>query len=132
MAEEQKTGLIPRGSLRTLIIAVLLGIVGIALMNFYFRSRTKKVQWQSVAVATRQIAGGDTIRNGWLVAKDLPKDVVHGYAPDPSIPAEPIQTGRQGSGGRGRGPARAPRAGSTPVPRGERGRHPSRPGARGK
>ena len=65
-----------------------------------------------------------------LLRKDLPKDVVHGYAPDPSIPAEPIQTGRQGSGGRG--PARAPRAGSSPVPRGERGRHPSRPGARGK
>ena len=59
-------------------IAVLLGIVGIALMNFYFRSRTKKVQWASVAVATKQIAGGDTIRNGWLIAKDLPKDVIGG------------------------------------------------------
>ena len=67
-----------------------------------------------------------------LLRKDLPKDVVHGYAPDPSIPAEPIQTGRQGGGGRGRGPARAPRAGSSSVPHGERGRHPSRPGARGK
>jgi Flp pilus assembly protein CpaB len=78
MAEEQKPSLIPGGSLRTLIVAVLLGIVGIALMNFYFRSRTKKVQWQSVAVATRQIAGGDTILNGWLVAKDLPKDVIGG------------------------------------------------------
>jgi len=78
MAEEQKPGLIPGGSLRTLIIAIVLGIVGIALMNFYFRSRTKKVQWVSVAVATKQIAGGDTIRNGWLVAKDLPKDVIGG------------------------------------------------------
>jgi ATP-dependent RNA helicase RhlE len=67
-----------------------------------------------------------------LLRKDLPKDVVSGYAPDPSIPAEPIQTGRQGSGGRGRGPARAPRAASGTAPRGERGRHPSRPGARGK
>ena len=78
MAEEQKPGLIPRGSLRTLVIAVLLGVVGIALMNFYFRSRTKKVQWVSVAVATKPIVGGDTIRNGWLVAKDLPKDVIGG------------------------------------------------------
>jgi Flp pilus assembly protein CpaB len=78
MAEEQKPGLIPRGSLRTLVIAVLLGVVGIALMNFYFRSRTKKVQWVSVAVATKPIAGGDTIRNGWLAAKELPRDVIGG------------------------------------------------------
>ncbi|MDR3684335.1 MAG: DEAD/DEAH box helicase [Geothrix sp.] len=67
-----------------------------------------------------------------LLRKDLPKDVISGYAPDPSIAAEPIQTGRQGGGGRGRGPARTPRAASGTTPRGERGRHPSRPGARGK
>jgi Flp pilus assembly protein CpaB len=78
MAEPQKASLIPKGSLRTLVIAVLLGVVGIALMNFYFRSRTKKVQWQSVAVATKAIAGGDTIRSGWLVPKELPKDVIGG------------------------------------------------------
>ncbi|MCE1205766.1 MAG: DEAD/DEAH box helicase [Holophagaceae bacterium] len=67
-----------------------------------------------------------------LLRKELPKDIVPGYAPDPSIPAEPIQNGRQGGGGRGRGPARPARGGSAPAPRGERGRHPSRPGARGK
>jgi len=78
MVEEQKPGMIPRGSIRTLVIAVLLGVVGIALMNFYFRSRTKKVQWVSVAVATKPIAGGDTIRSGWLVAKELPRDVIGG------------------------------------------------------
>lgn len=78
MVESEKTPLIPKGSLRTLIIAVLLGLVGIVLMNFYFRSRTKKVQWISVAVAAKQIAGGDTLRHGWLVAKDLPKDVLGG------------------------------------------------------
>jgi Flp pilus assembly protein CpaB len=78
MAEPDKAPLIPKGSIRTLAIAVLLGIVGIALMNFYFRSRTKKVQWISVAVATKQIAGGDTLRNGWLIAKDLPRDVIGG------------------------------------------------------
>jgi Flp pilus assembly protein CpaB len=78
MVESEKTPLIAKGSLRTLIIAVLLGLVGIVLMNFYFRSRTKKVQWISVAVATKPIAGGDTIRHGWLVAKELPKDVIGG------------------------------------------------------
>jgi Flp pilus assembly protein CpaB len=78
MVESEKTPLIARGSLRTLIVAVLLGLVGIVLMNFYFRSRTKKVQWISVAVATKPIAGGDTIRHGWLIAKELPKDVIGG------------------------------------------------------
>lgn len=78
MVESEKTPLVPKGSLRTLIVAVLLGLVGIVLMNFYFRSRTKKVQWISVAVAAKPIAGGDTIRHGWLVAKDLPKDVLGG------------------------------------------------------
>ena len=67
-----------------------------------------------------------------LLRKDLPKDVVTGYAPDPSIPAEPISTGRQGGGGRARGPARPSRSTTGSAPRGERGRHPSRPGARGK
>ena len=65
-----------------------------------------------------------------LLRKDLPKEVVAGFAPDPSIPAEPIQTGRQSGG---RGPSRSARpASSGQPPRGERGRHPSRPGARGK
>ena len=65
-----------------------------------------------------------------LLRKDLPKEVVAGFAPDPSIPAEPIQTGRQSGG---RGPSRSSRPASAgQPPRGERGRHPSRPGARGK
>jgi ATP-dependent RNA helicase RhlE len=68
-----------------------------------------------------------------LLRKSLTKDVIQGYAPDPSIPAEPIQTGRQGGGGsRSRGPARGPRASSSSAPRVASGRHPSRPGARGK
>jgi len=68
-----------------------------------------------------------------LLRKELPKDVIAGYSPDPSIPAEPIQTGRQGGGGgRGRGPARSARPSSGSAPRGERGRHPARPSSRGK
>jgi len=78
MVESERTPLIPKGSLRTLIIAVVLGLLGIVLMNFYFRSRTKKVQWISVAVATKPIVGGDTIRHGWLIAKELPRDVIGG------------------------------------------------------
>ncbi len=73
-----------------------------------------------------------------LLRKDLPKDVIQGYAPDPSIPAEPIQTGRQGGGGGGgrgrgpaRGPARGPRPGGAPARSGG-GRPSARPGARGK
>ena len=69
-----------------------------------------------------------------LLRKDLPKDVIQGYAPDPSIPAEPIQTGRQGGGGgggRGRGPARGPRPASSGARSGG-GRPSARPGVRGK
>ncbi len=69
-----------------------------------------------------------------LLRKDLPKDVIQGYAPDPSIPAEPIQTGRQGGGGgggRGRGPARGPRPASAGARSGG-GRPSARPGTRGK
>lgn len=88
MAEAEKTSLVPRGSLRTLVIAVVLGIVGIALMNFYLSSRSKKVQWVSVAVATKPLAGGDTIKQGAMKAKDFPKDVMGGrFVNGKDIPA---------------------------------------------
>jgi len=39
-----------------------------------------------------------------LLKRDIPKEVISGYEPDPSIPPEPIPNGRNNSrGGRGRG-----------------------------
>jgi Flp pilus assembly protein CpaB len=78
MAEGEKTSLLPGNAVRTLAVAVVLGIIGIALMNFYLRSRNKKVEWISVAVATKQMAGGDTIKHGMMVAKELPKGAIGG------------------------------------------------------
>ena len=65
-----------------------------------------------------------------LLRKELPKEVVAGYAPDPAIPAEPIQTRRQVAGPRqprGPRPGGQARRGDSPQ-----GRHPARPGSRGK
>jgi ATP-dependent RNA helicase RhlE len=69
-----------------------------------------------------------------LLRKELPKDIIAGYTPDPSIPAEPIQTGRQsGGGGRGRGPSRSARpSGGSSSARPERGRTHTRSAPRGK
>lgn len=66
------------GAWRTLALAILLGVVGIGLMVAYLRTKNKKVATVSVAVAARQIAGGDTIRHGMIVRKDFPKDVIGG------------------------------------------------------
>jgi len=57
-----------------------------------------------------------------LLKRELPKVVLDGYAPDPSIPAEPIQNGRNGKGrsqprkqadGRGRGRSSAGKPGQS-------------------
>ncbi len=44
-----------------------------------------------------------------LLKRDIPKEVITGYEPDPSIPPEPIPNGRNSSqgGGRGRGQGRS-------------------------
>ena len=61
-----------------------------------------------------------------LLKRPLPAEVISGFAPDPSIKAEPILTGRQGGGG-GRGGARP--GGSRPSSSGA-SRRPSSPSAR--
>ena len=61
-----------------------------------------------------------------LLKRPLPAEVISGFAPDPSIKAEPIITGRQG-GGQGRGGARP--GGSRPSSSGG-SRRPSGPSAR--
>jgi len=78
MAEAGTGSLMPRGAWRTLVIAVVLGIVGIALMNFYLRSRTRKTELTTVAVAAKQIAHGDTIKHGMVVKKEIPKGMIGG------------------------------------------------------
>jgi Flp pilus assembly protein CpaB len=78
MAEAEKSGLLPGNAWQILVPAVVLGFVGIALMSFYLRSRDKKKETISVAVATQQIAGGTTIKHGMLVGNELPKGAIGG------------------------------------------------------
>ncbi len=78
MAETEKRSLLPKAAGRTLVFAVLIGIVGIVLMTLYFRSRNKQLVTVSVALATKPLAEGDTIRQGMLVAKDVPKGAIGG------------------------------------------------------
>jgi ATP-dependent RNA helicase RhlE len=63
-----------------------------------------------------------------VLKRPIAKEVVHGFAPDPSIAPEPITQGRQGGGGRGPRPPR-PGGGGRPAAKG----HPhNRPSQRGK
>ena len=43
MAETKKSSMLPKAAGRTLIFAVLIGIVGIVLMTLYFRSRNTSI-----------------------------------------------------------------------------------------
>jgi len=63
-----------------------------------------------------------------VLKKSIEKELVHGFAPDPSIAPEPIPQGRQGGGGN-RGPRPSRPGGSRPAAKG----HPhNRPSQRGK
>ena len=79
MAEvAEKTGLLSKSAWRSLVLAIALGLVGVALMSFYLRSKDKKKESITVAVATKQIAGGDTIKHGMIVEKEFPKGLIGG------------------------------------------------------
>jgi Flp pilus assembly protein CpaB len=78
MAEAEKSSLLPGNAWRVLVLAVVLGFGGIALMSFYLRSRDKKKETISVAVATQQIAGGAFIKHGMVVGKEFPKGAIGG------------------------------------------------------
>jgi|GEM_PF-1100419 Flp pilus assembly protein CpaB len=78
MAETEKSGLLPGNAWRALLLAAVLGFVGIALMSFYIRSRDKKKETITVAVAAQKIDGGSTVTHGALVAKELPKGAIGG------------------------------------------------------
>ena len=64
-----------------------------------------------------------------LLKRTLPTEVITGYAPDPSIKAEPILTGR-GGGGQGRGGRPGGGGGSSRPSFGGASRRPSSPSAR--
>jgi len=78
MAEPVKSDARSGGAWRTLGLAVVMGIIGVALLSFYLNSREKNKEMVSVALATRPMAEGDTIRKGMVAAKELPKDAIGG------------------------------------------------------
>ena len=78
MAEGEKSGLLPGNTWRILVLAIVLGAGGIALMSFYLRSKDKKKVTTTVAVATQQITGGALIKHGMLAGKEFPKDLLGG------------------------------------------------------
>ena len=84
MAEAERSSLVTRSNWRVLALAVGLGLVGVALMTFYIRTKDRRRDVISVAVATGQIAGGDTIRRGMMIAKTLPKGLIAGNFVDGS------------------------------------------------
>ena len=62
-----------------------------------------------------------------LLKRDLPSQVVSGFAPDPSIKAEPILTGRGGGGRDSRSGSRSPRPSGSRPGAGTGSRRPSSP-----
>ena len=63
-----------------------------------------------------------------LIKREIPKEVIEGFEPDPRIKAEPIVQGRRGGQGQPRRPSNAPRK---PSAGGNRGNHaPRQPASR--
>ncbi|MEO0108892.1 MAG: hypothetical protein ABIK62_06975 [candidate division WOR-3 bacterium] len=78
MAEPEKVRLLGGNAWRVLVLAVVLGFGGIALMSFYLNSKDKKKEKITVAIATQQIAGGTIIKHGMFASKQLPKGTLGG------------------------------------------------------
>ncbi len=78
MAEAEKSGLLPKSNWQVLVLAVALGLIGVGLMAYYLHSKDRKKETVSVAVATQQIAAGDTIKHGMMVKEELPKGTIRG------------------------------------------------------
>ena len=78
MAEPGKSGLLRGATVRMLVLAGVLGLVGVALMSFYLRSVNSKKATVWVAVATQPIASGDTIKSGMIVGKEFPRGALGG------------------------------------------------------
>ena len=79
MAEEApKKGILPPNAWRILVLAVILGLIGVVLMNFYVRSRNKKVEMTTVARAVKPIASGTALDRSMLARFEIPKGVIGG------------------------------------------------------
>jgi Flp pilus assembly protein CpaB len=78
MVEGEKHTLLPGNTVVIIVLAVVLGFIGVALMNYYTHSKIKKVVMDSVAEATQTITGGTTIAHGMLKAVDVPKGTIGG------------------------------------------------------
>jgi Flp pilus assembly protein CpaB len=78
MAEAEKKGFLTGNAWRILILAAILGGIGVVLMNFYVRSNVKKIVKISVATATQQIPGGTIIQRNMLVKQEIPKGAIGG------------------------------------------------------
>jgi len=78
MVEPPKTSLLPANAGRLLALAVIMGVVGVALLGFYFRAKDRNRVMVSVALATKPMVEGDTIKKGMVTAKMIPKDAIGG------------------------------------------------------
>lgn len=76
--QNEKGGFAASTAAKMLALAVMLGIIGVVLLTFYLRGKEKRVLTVTVAVATRPMAEGDTIRPGAVVAREMPRGVIGG------------------------------------------------------
>lgn len=78
MATADNQRLLSTSGWRILILAVILGGMGILLLSLYTQSRTKKLAMVSIAVATQTIPSGTVIQAGMLTSQQIPKGTIAG------------------------------------------------------